>query len=125
MARSQPVLRLTGNSLKRFVTDATLLALIDPVRGEPTTYSLDRHPHDTRLNRERLQKKALDSFALICSTSRKGAETASAATLEEGYLSGGSTIIRVARNHGVPPDVLSKLQSIVQDLVSFSQQGMA
>lgn len=39
--------RLTGAAHKRFVIVTSLLFLIDPVRGEPTLHSLDRHPHDS------------------------------------------------------------------------------
>src|SRR3569833_2077820 len=75
---------LTGAAHKRFVIATSLLYLIDPVRGEPTVHSLDRHPHDNNGRLENHQKKFLDSFALICSTSRIGAETASAVCLEQG-----------------------------------------
>lgn len=116
-----PNLGLTGNAQKRFVQAATLLSLIDSVRGEPTVHSLDRHPHDSRLTKERLQKKFLDSLALICSTSRKGGDTASAVCMEEGHPSG--TLIRLARNQGVPQALLKKLGSILNDLTAVARQG--
>ena len=111
---------LTGNALARFVQVTTLLSLIDPVRGEASVYSLDRHPHDETATKERLQKKFLDSFALICSTAQ-GEGTECAATMEVGHPSG--TIIRIARNTGVPPDLLLKVQAIVHDLMAVASKG--
>jgi hypothetical protein len=114
-------LGLTGNAQKRFVQITTLLSLIDPVRGEPIAHSLDRHPHDGKQTRERLRKKFLDSFALICSTSRKGGETASAVCLENSHPSG--TIIRLARNLGVPEGLTNSLQAILDDLAAVASRG--
>ncbi|KAL6408495.1 hypothetical protein AUP68_08352 [Ilyonectria robusta] len=115
-----PELVSTGNAQKRFVQITTLLSLIDPVRGEPITHTLDRHPHDGRQTRERLQKKFLDSFALICSTSSKGGETASAVCLENSHPSG--TIIRLARNLGVPEGLTGSLQAILDDLAAVASK---
>ncbi|SPN99201.1 uncharacterized protein DNG_02238 [Cephalotrichum gorgonifer] len=61
---------LTGEAHKRFTIVAALLSMIDPVRGEPTVHSLDRHPHDSTRKQEQLQKKFLDSFALWASQAR-------------------------------------------------------
>lgn len=111
-----------GEAHNRFVIVSTLLSLIDPVRGEPTTHSLDRHPHDDAWKHEQLQKKFLDSFALICSTSRKGGGTASAVCLEQGHPSG--TVLRLARNLGVPKDLLGRLQEVLDDLTAVTRRGI-
>lgn len=111
-----------GQALRRFVIVSTLLSLIDPVRGEPTTHSLDRHPHDDSWRKGQLQKKFLDSFALISSTSRKGSDTASAVCLEQGHPSG--TILRLARNRGVPEDLVGKLQEVLDDLTAVALRGI-
>ena len=113
---------LTGDTHKRFTVVAALLSMIDPVRGESTVHSLDRHPHDNARKQEHLQKKFLDSFALICSTSSKGGETASAVCLEPGYPSG--TVLRLARNLGVPRELISSLELILDDLTAIASRGM-
>ena len=113
---------LTGDTHKRFTVVATLLSMIDPVRGESTVHSLDRHPHDNARKQEHLQKKFLDSFALVCSTSGKGGETASAVCLEPGYPSG--TVLRLARNLGVPRDLIDSLERILDDLSAVASKGM-
>ncbi|PVH70607.1 hypothetical protein DL98DRAFT_504443, partial [Cadophora sp. DSE1049] len=88
-------LHITGNVRKRFIQAAALLHLLDPVRGEPTAYGLDQESHSIHASRERLLKrKFLDSFALICAT-EKGADTVSAACLEEGGP--GGTVVRIAK----------------------------
>ncbi|KAF0320469.1 hypothetical protein GQ607_012225 [Colletotrichum asianum] len=107
-----------GAAHDRFVVVTTLLSLIDPVRGEPTTHSLDRHPHDDSWKHEQLQKKFLDSFALVSSTSRIGSETAAAVCLEQGHPSG--TVLRLARNRGVPKELVIKLQEILHDLTDVA-----
>lgn len=112
----------TGQALQRFTKVVTLLHLIDPVRGEPTVHSLDRHPHDSIGQRENIQKKFLDSFALICSTSRRGGDTASAVCLEPGHPSG--TVLRLARNLGVQPDLLDRLQAILDNLSLVATGGV-
>lgn len=112
---------LTGAAHKRFVIVTSLLFLIDPVRGEPTVHSLDRHPHDSNRRPENLQKKFLDSFALICSTSRIGGETASAVCLEQGHPTG--NVLRLARNLGVPQDLVNQLQQILNDLAAVAANG--
>ncbi|KAL3297623.1 hypothetical protein RB213_010095 [Colletotrichum asianum] len=107
-----------GAAHNRFVVVSTLLSLIDRVRGEPTTHSLDRHPHDDSWKHEQLQKKFLDSFALISSTSRVGRETAAAVCLEQGHPSG--TVLRLARNLGVPGSLIIQLQEILNDLTAVA-----
>ena len=112
---------LNGAAHKRFVIVTSLLCLIDPVRGEPTTDSLDRHPHDSNWRLENLQKKFLDSFAMICSTSRIGGKTASAVCLEQDHL--GGNVLRLARNLGVPRDLISQLQQVLNDLTAVAAKG--
>jgi hypothetical protein len=113
---------LTGESHSRFTFVAVLLSMIDPVRGEPTAHSLDRHPHDDNQKQEHVLKKFLDSFALICSTSERGGETASAVCLEQDQPSG--TILRLARNCGVPLDLIERLHHILDDLNAVALSGM-
>ncbi|CAG1959374.1 unnamed protein product [Fusarium graminearum] len=109
---------ITGDTHKRFVKVATLLSLIDPVRGEPTVHSLDMHPHENARKMESLQKKFLDSFALICSTSAKSGETASAVCMEQGHPTG--TVLRLARNLGVPQQLLLLLNEVLDELSAAS-----
>jgi hypothetical protein len=113
---------ITGDTHKRFVKVATLLSLIDPVRGEPTVHSLDMHPHENAQKMESLQKKFLDSFALICSTSAKSGETASAVCMEQGHPTG--TVLRLARNLGVPQQLLQGLNDILDYLAAVSSKGI-
>src|SRR5690242_20294619 len=84
--------------LKRFVVHSALLSLIDPVREGPTRASPDENPDGDISGGQQLKQKFLDSFALICSTSSSGAETASAVCLEQHATAG--TILRLARNRG-------------------------
>src|SRR3569833_3291868 len=93
---------LTGDAHKRFVIVTSLLYLIDPVRGESTAHSLDRHPHDSNWKLENLQKKFLDSFALICSTTKKNRKTTTTKRQKQGHPAG--NVLRLARNLGVPQD---------------------
>lgn len=120
-SRGNTPVNILGEAHKRFVVVTTLLSLIDPVRGEPTTHSLDRHPHDDSSKHEQLKKKFLDSFALISSTSRTGADTASAVCMEQGHPSG--TVLRLARNLGVPADLVNKLQEVLDDLTAVALGG--
>jgi hypothetical protein len=113
---------ITGDTHKRFVKVATLLSLIDPVRGEPTVHNLDMHPHENVRKMESLQKKFLVSFALICSTSAKSGETASAVCMEQGHPTG--TVLRLARNLGVPQQLLQGLNDILDDLSAVSSKGI-
>lgn len=111
----------TGPAQKRFTKVVTLLHLIDPVRGEPTEHSMDRHPHEGFGQREHHQKKFLDSFALICSTSRQGGDTAAAVCMEPNHPSG--TILRLARNLGVPPNLVDRLQAVLDNLTLVATRG--
>ncbi|KAH6698178.1 hypothetical protein BKA61DRAFT_497520 [Leptodontidium sp. MPI-SDFR-AT-0119] len=111
-------LHITGNVRERFIQAAALLRLLDPVRGEPTAYSLDQESHSIHASRERLLKrKFLDSFALICATD-KGADTVSAACLEEGGP--GGTVVRIASNSGVAKETQGYLQDILSTLSSIA-----
>ncbi|KAL0929397.1 uncharacterized protein CTRU02_215563 [Colletotrichum truncatum] len=108
------VFEITGNVQKRFIEDAALLHMLDPVRGNPTSHSLDRHPHDTDVSREVfLIRKFLDSMALLASTHRDG-DRVSAATMELGAPEG--TIVRIASNAGVCNSTLLRLRDLMADL---------
>ncbi|KAH7176010.1 hypothetical protein EDB81DRAFT_771712 [Dactylonectria macrodidyma] len=106
--------QIGGADLKRFVVLSALLKLIDPVRGEPTRTSLDENPDGDISGGLQLKQKFLDSFALICSTSSSGAETASAVCLEQHAAAG--AILRVARNRGLTPTDLAGLEKVLQVL---------
>ena len=107
-----PIYEITGNLQCRFIQAAALLHLLDPVRGEPSAYGLDRDANTLEQNRERLLKrKFLDSWAFICAK-RKDGDTVSAACLEEGLPEG--TILRVASNQGVADSTLDELRGLVQ-----------
>jgi hypothetical protein len=115
------VLEITGKLQKRFIGDAVLLHLLDPVRGSPTAYGLDHHPHDTDVSREiLLKRKFLDSVALLASTHKDG-DRVSAAAIEEGVPEG--TTVRIASNAGVCDSMLSCLQGLVSDLNNVSATG--
>lgn len=116
-----PPFEITGNAQIRFVQVAALLHLLDPVRGEPTAYSLDQESDAFEQNRERhLKRKFLDSFALICAR-RKDGDTVSAACLEEGSPEG--TVVRVASNQGVSEATLSELRELVTILNTVAAGG--
>ncbi|SPO02546.1 uncharacterized protein DNG_05219 [Cephalotrichum gorgonifer] len=100
---------------RRFVIHAALLRLIEPVRGDPTRTPLDDDPKGDLLGGQQLKQKFLDSFALICSTSGSGAETASAVCLEQ-HEPAARAILRVARNHGLTREVLSGLEGVLRIL---------
>ncbi len=99
-----------------------LLSLIDPVRGEPTRDPLERHPDDDMWKSHQLKERFLDSFALICSTSSSGKETASAVCMEQNQPLG--TILRVARNRGLSQQDLARLGSVLNILVPLPTGGM-
>jgi hypothetical protein len=108
--------------LKRFVVQSALLSLIDPVRQEPTRNSLDENPEGSNSGgQQQLKQKFLDSFALICSTSSSGAESASAVCLEQ-YSSAGA-ILRVARNRGLTPRDLTGVEGVLQMLRVVARKG--
>ncbi len=113
--------QIGGADLQRFVVHSALLSLIDPVRGEPTRTSLDENPDGDISGGQKLKQKFLDSFALICSTSSSGAETASAVCLEQHAPAG--AILRVARNRGLTPKDLTGLEKLLQILQVVARKG--
>ncbi|KAF5588724.1 uncharacterized protein FSUBG_11383 [Fusarium subglutinans] len=121
MDKKGELVHVTGDTLDRFVLHSTLLRLIDPVRGKPTRSTLDENPDDSFLGAWQLQKKFLDSFALICSTSSSGAETATAVCLEIHDEKIGK-ILRLARNHGLTPEDLAELQRVLKVLQEVSRR---
>lgn len=107
---------------KSLQLNSVLLSLIDPVRGKPTTDHLEGNPEDEIFSSRQLKEKFLDSFALICSTSSSGRETASAVCLEQNGQSG--TILRVARNRGLSPQDLVGLKKVLRILVTVANRGI-
>lgn len=120
-AKKAVLTQIGGADLKRFVVQSALLSLIDPVRGEPTRTSLDENPDGDILGGQQLKQKFLDSFALICSTSRSGRETASAVCLEQHTPAG--PILRVARNRGLTLKDLAGLEEVLQVLRVVARKG--
>jgi hypothetical protein len=58
---------------RRFIHAAVLLSMLDPVRGEASTQSLDEDSAKTELTGAQfLKRKFLDSFALICAVRKEG-----------------------------------------------------
>ena len=106
---------------ERFVVQSTLLRLIDPVRGQPTRTFLDDNPDGDTSGGQRLKQKFVGSFALICSTSGSGAETASAVCLEQHVPSG--AVLRVARNRGLSREDLTGLEKVLQILQEIARKG--
>ena len=114
--------RQGGEARKQLVINSALLNLIDPVRGEPTKGLLEGYPDADVLRNSQLKEKFLDSFALICSTSSSGKETASAVCMEQNQPSG--TILRVARNRGLSQQTLIGLKRVLQILIATANKGM-
>ncbi|KXJ85572.1 hypothetical protein Micbo1qcDRAFT_154089 [Microdochium bolleyi] len=111
-------IRKRGSMCRNLIINAVLLSLIDPVRGKPTRDSLDENPEDYTTTNIQLKQKFLDSFALICSTSGSGKETASAVCMEQHDASG--TVLRVARNRGLTPHDTAKLERVIEILVAVA-----
>jgi hypothetical protein len=107
-------------SLDRFVSLSTLLSRIDPVRGPPTAHMIEG-PEDSISLWASEQKKFLESFAIICSTEKKGKNTATAVCLE--HNNGPSTTLRLARNGGVSSELAASLDLILNDLRNIARQG--
>ncbi|KAH8671717.1 hypothetical protein BX600DRAFT_538141 [Xylariales sp. PMI_506] len=107
-----------GEARKQLLINSALLYLIDPSRGAPTKSLIDGPLDDDVLKNHQLKEKFLDSFALICSTSSSGKETASAVCMELNRPSG--TILRVARNRGLSEQDLTKLRAVIQALTAAS-----
>jgi len=120
-AKKAELTQIGGADLKRFVVHSALLSLIDPVRGEPTRTSLEENPDGDISGGQQLKQKFLDSFALICSTSSSGAETASAVCLEQHAPAG--AILRVAHNRGLTPKDLTGLEKVLQILRVVARKG--
>jgi hypothetical protein len=120
-AKKAELTQIGKADLKRFVVRSALLSLIDPVRGEPTRTSLDENPAGDISGGQQLKQKFLDSFALICSTSSSGAETASAVCLEQHAAAG--AILRVARNRGLTAQDLAGLEQVLQILRKVARKG--
>lgn len=108
--------------LKRFVVQSALLNLIDPVRGTPTRTLFNESLDNNILGVQQLKQNFLDSFALICSTSSSGAETASAVCLEQHGPAG--AVLRVARNRGLTTKDLNGLEEVLEILRLVSRNGM-
>ena len=116
------VIEITGRSRDRFIQVVVLLFLLDPARGEPIAYGLDKESSTVEYPRELfLKRKFLDSFALICAI-RKDPKSVSAACLEEGQPEG--TVVRIASNAGVREDTMISLRRIVDILSSIAARGM-
>ncbi|KAH7250348.1 uncharacterized protein BKA55DRAFT_511937 [Fusarium redolens] len=120
MNKKGELTNISGETLDRFVLHSALLRLIDPVRGQPTRSTLDENPDGSFLGAWQLQQKFLDSFALVCSTSSSGAETATAVCLETHDQVG--SILRLARNHGLTPKDLAGLERVLQVLREVSRR---
>lgn len=120
MGKKGKVIQIRGSGLNHFVLYSALLRLIDPIRGEPTRL-LDENPDSSLLSTLQLKQKFLDSFALICATSDLGAETAAAVCLEINQQTG--NILRVARNHGFCPNVVTSLENVLQVLREVARKG--
>lgn len=119
--RSANLTQIGTTDYDRFVALSTLLSLIDPVRGKPTRNSLDENPDGDSSGGQQLKQLFLDSFALICSTSGSGAESASAVCLEQ-HVAAKATL-RMARNRGFTPDDVSGLERILQVLRVTARKG--
>ena len=105
----------------RFIQAAVLLSMLDPVRGEASTQSLDEDPAKAEPTREQfLKRKFLDAFALICAVRKEG-DSVSAACMEEGEPQG--TIVRVASNAGVSKGTLEMLRAIIDNLNIVASGG--
>ncbi|KAJ2898050.1 hypothetical protein MKZ38_004218 [Zalerion maritima] len=112
------IYELTGKYQNRFMLPAVLLRMLDPVRGEPTAYSLDDMSDAAGSLKERvLKRKFLDSLALVCARHKNG-DSVSAVTIEEGASKG--AVIRVASNNGVSEDTLSRLRELVDHLTQVA-----
>jgi hypothetical protein len=108
---------------KQFLMNSALLALIDPVRGEPTKDSPEAfYSQDEFLQSYQVKQRFLNSFAFICSTSSSGKETASAVCMEQNRPS--EIILRVARNHGLSRPDLKGLEMVLQLLIAAARGGM-
>lgn len=113
--------QIDGKDCERFVARAALLNLIDPVRGDAIRTLLDENPESDSSSGHQLKQKFLDSFALICSTSRFGKETASAVCLEHDATK--AAILRVSRNRGLTSKDLTGLEDVLKTLGAVARKG--
>ncbi|KAK5188502.1 hypothetical protein LTR92_011455 [Exophiala xenobiotica] len=82
---------VAGNTQGRIIQAAVVFHLVDPVRGEPTAYDLDREFNDIeRRENRQLKCKFLDSFTL--SHNKEDDDTVSVASFEAG-LPGGKLFV--------------------------------
>jgi hypothetical protein len=120
--RTMSALQITGNLRKRYIQAAALLRILDPVRGEPTTYGLDYESHSIQDPLDRvLKRKFLDSFALICAVQKKNSDNVLAACLDKDSPEG--TVIRIASNAGVSVTTLNDLRDILSFLCNVAARG--
>ena len=114
-------LQIQGKLRERFLQDTILLYMLDPVRGEPSAYSLDHDLFELEGHRERwLKRKFLDSIALICAVKKDG-DHVSAACLEESVPAG--TVLRIASNSGVSQRTLDQLRELIDILNDVASGG--
>jgi hypothetical protein len=107
--------------IRKLVLHSTLLAKVNQARGEPTkTDFADVHNLDA-MSLPRLRRDFLDHFAMISSTSKKGAETATAVCLE---LHTSNAVLRIARNLGMSSADLTTLEQIIEELRVVARKGM-
>ena len=66
-----PTFEITGNAQNRFIQAAALLRLPDPVRVEPTAYSLDRDSNTVEQDLERLLKRKCRRIGMILASPGK------------------------------------------------------
>lgn len=117
------VLEIGGRLRKRYILAATLLSLLDPVRGDPTAYNLDHESHRLLDPLDRiLKRKFLDSFALICAFQKRTSDSVSAACLDRDNRDG--TVVRIASNGGVPENVMAGLREILAYLSRMATAGI-
>ena len=116
---SSPKTPRYNNASKQLVVNTVLISLIVPVRGQPTRDNFAERLDEHNVPTSQLMPRFLDSFALICSTSSKGRETASAVCFERKRAS--TPILRVARNQGLSPQDRTKLEHVLQILVDVTE----
>lgn len=115
------LIEISGTTLDRYIQGATLLRLLDPVRGDPTSYGLDQEARTIQAPFDRIiKRKFLDAIALICA-SEKGSDSISAACFDLDDSEG--TVIRIASNGGVSNRTISYLDDLLGALTGFSTQG--
>lgn len=115
------MLPIIGKLRGRFVQAVVLLHLFDPVRDEPPTQGLDQDQCELYVSRKRmLERKFLDSFALLCAIEKDG-NSVSATCVEEGTAQG--TIIRLASNARVHNETMTNLRKVLRTLNGVADGG--